>query len=143
MALPGNHRIEIPENRLLLIEVENKELRAKCERLETKLDLLAEKLDPVVRDYFAKNQPRTPRAQTRPVYRNNNTPETHGYFSLRIIYESYPEGIHESNLKEMVKEALVASGKNFNPSSFSAGLNKNKREGCIRKDDDGVFHYCG
>ena len=143
MALLGNRRVEIPENRIILLEAENKELRAKCELLETRLDFLAGKVDPLIRDYYAKNQPRTPRAQVRPTYQNSNAPDTHGYFSVKIVYDSYPEGLLEADLKKKVKEALGNIGKNFNPSSFSACNNRNISSGCIRKDNNGLFHYSG
>lgn len=116
-------------------------LKGKILDLEMKLELLAKNLEPIVREYYARHQPLTPRGPVKmPVYVNQNTKETHGYYAVEVVYQASDEGIDEETLKEEVKLLLRKVNKNFNPSAFARALNNNIRSGSIVKKE-GYYFY--
>ena len=123
-----------------LLRDDYRRLERKYHELRSAFDLLAEKIEPMVIEYYRLNQPQTPRGHVKRVYRNDNKPQTHGFYIVKIVFESN-EGIDEASLKDEVKIALTRDKKPFNPSAFSRCLNDNIRKGVVGKSNDGIYYY--
>jgi hypothetical protein len=137
--------IESLEKRLTALEIKYDTIRAEKEvltekyaRALDKLDFLAEKVEPLVRDYYLTRQPRTPRVITKPSYSNRHKKGTHGYYIIQALYEAWPEGLDETNLRNEVRTHRSGG---VNNSAFSRAINECISNGSLKRDEDNIYHY--